>query len=213
MKYKANSGCHSIYSLQFHYVACVKYRHKIMLNNIPNRLKEINNSVAKKFGIEIIKENEKGLFRIKQQKLLKKRKKEDIYLKAVHSQVLQDVLFRVEKAFALFFVRLKVKDGKAGYPRYKSYNRYDSFTYSQQPGFKFTDKGLKLSKIGIVKIKLHRPTQGEAKTCTIKREIDRCYACFSCQVNFPIKSIPQRAIGQGLPESTPLEIANRQSLN
>ena len=144
---------------------------------------------------EYYQEKGKGLSRIKQQKLLKERKKEDICLKAVHSQVLQDVLFRVEKAFALFFVRLKVKDGKAGYPRYKSYNRYDSFTYSQQPGFKFTDKGLKLSKIGIVKIKLHRPTQGEVKTCTIKREIDRWYACFSCQVNFPIKPIPQRAIG------------------
>lgn len=56
MKYKANSGSHSIYSLQFHYIACVKYRHKIMLNKIPNRLKEINNSVAKKFGIEIIEQ-------------------------------------------------------------------------------------------------------------------------------------------------------------
>ncbi len=144
---------------------------------------------------EYYQENKKGLSRIKQQKLLKERKKENIYLKAVHSQVLQDVLFRVEKAFALFFIRLKVKDGKAGYPRYKSYNRYDSFTYSQQPGFKFTDKGLKLSKIGIIKIKLHRPAQGEVKTCTIKREIDRWYACFSCQANFLIKSVPQRTIG------------------
>jgi len=140
-------------------------------------------------------ENGKGLSRIKQQEFLKERKGEDIYLTQVHSQVLQDVLFRVEKAFALLFIRLKTKDGRAGYPRYKSHNRYHSFTYPQQPGFTFTDKGLKLSKIGIIKIKLHRPIQGEIKTCTIKREVDRWYACFSCQVSPSIKSISQKAVG------------------
>lgn len=101
----------------------------------------------------------------------------------------------MEKAFALFFIRLKAKDGKAGYPRYKPYNRYNSFTYPQQPGFKLIDKEFKLSKIGIVKIKLHRPIRGEMKTCTVKREIDRWYVCFSSQINFPIKPAPQRAVG------------------
>ena len=141
------------------------------------------------------KQNGKGLSRVKQQELLKKRKKEDVYLKQVHSQILQDVLFRVEKAFALFFIRLKAKNSKAGYPRYKSYNRYDSFTYPQQPGFKLNGKELKLSKIGIIKIKLHRPIQGEIKTCTIKIEIDRWYACFSASVNLPHKSVVQKAVG------------------
>ena len=140
-------------------------------------------------------ENGKGLSRIKQQEFLKERKGEDIYLTQIHSQVLQDILFRVEKAFALFFIRLKTKDGKAGYPRYKSHNRYHSFTYPQQPGFKLTDKDLKLSKIGLVKIELHRPIQGNIKTCTIKREVDRWYACFSCQVNSLNKLVPQRAVG------------------
>ena len=140
-------------------------------------------------------ENGKGLSRIKQQEFLKERKDEDIYLTQVHSQVLQDVLFRIEKAFTLFFVRLKAQNGKAGYPRYKSRNRYHSFTYPQQPGFTLTDKGLKLSKIGVIKIKLHRPIQGEIKTCTIKREVDRWYACFSCQVNCRNELIPQRAVG------------------
>jgi len=140
-------------------------------------------------------ENGKGLSRIKQQEFLKERKDEDIYLTQVHSQVLQDVLFRIEKAFTLFFVRLKAQNGKAGYPRYKSRNRYHSFTYSQQPGFTLTDKGLKLSKIGVIKIKLHRPIQGEIKTCTIKREVDRWYACFSCQVNSLNKLVPQKAVG------------------
>ena len=56
MRYKTNSGSHSIYCLQFHYISCVKYRHKVIVNKIAKRLKEINNSVAKKFGIEIIEQ-------------------------------------------------------------------------------------------------------------------------------------------------------------
>ena len=41
---------------------------------------------------------------------------------------------------------------------------------------------LKLSKVGEVKIKLHRPLQGVVKTCTIIVKNDKCYACFSCEV-------------------------------
>lgn len=104
--------------------------------------------------------------------------------KQVHSQVLQDVLKRVDKAFQNFFHRLK-SGKKPGYPRYKGYGWYDSFTYPQS-GFSLSDnsKGnqrLKLSKIGNIKVKLHRKIQGTVKTCTIKRELNNWYVCFSCE--------------------------------
>ncbi|PYX83308.1 MAG: transposase, partial [Acidobacteria bacterium] len=38
---------------------------------------------------------------------------------------------------------------------------------------------LSLSKIGNVKIKLHRSLQGEVKTLTLKNENGKWYACFS----------------------------------
>ena len=48
----------------------------------------------------------------------------------MHSQVLQDVLRRVDKTFAAFFRR--VANGETpGYPRFKSTSRYRSFTYPQ----------------------------------------------------------------------------------
>jgi putative transposase len=53
MKYTLDKGNHSIYSLQFHYVACVKYRQKILVGNVADRLKVINLNVAKAFGITI----------------------------------------------------------------------------------------------------------------------------------------------------------------
>lgn len=56
MKYRLDKGNHSVYSLQFHYVACIKYRHKALVDNIPDRLKAINLNVAKAFYIEIIEQ-------------------------------------------------------------------------------------------------------------------------------------------------------------
>ena len=54
MEYRLDKGNHSVYSLQFHYVACVKYRQQVLTGNLADRLKAINLDVAKAFGIEII---------------------------------------------------------------------------------------------------------------------------------------------------------------
>jgi putative transposase len=63
-------------------------------------------------------------------KLLPQWKDEKPELKEVHSQVLQEVVKRVDLAYQAFFRR--VKDGEdPGYPRFKGRDRYDSFTYTQ----------------------------------------------------------------------------------
>lgn len=101
--------------------------------------------------------------------------------KNIHSQVLQDTLRRVDKAFAAFFRRVKNGE-KPGYPRYAGKYRYDSFTYPQA-GFSLThDNRLCLSKIGTIKVKLHREIQGTIKTCTVKREGEHWYVCLACEV-------------------------------
>lgn len=97
----------------------------------------------------------------------------------VHSQVLQDTLQRVDKAFQAFFRRCKTGQ-TPGFPRFRGRPRYDSFTYPQA-GFALNGK-LQLSKVGNIKIKLHRERKGEVKTLTIKRENDNWYACFRCVV-------------------------------
>ncbi len=102
----------------------------------------------------------------------------------IHSQVLQEVILRVDRTFQNFFRNVKAGE-KTGYPRFRGYGWYDSFTYPQS-GFSLSDTSrgnqkLNLSKIGRVKIKLHRAVQGKIKTCTIKRELNRWYVCFSCE--------------------------------
>ena len=118
---------------------------------------------------------------------LKDAKKTTPFLKTVHSQVLQDVLRRLDQTFKNFFRRIKKRE-RAGYPRFKGKYRYDSFTYPQS-GFAldYHHKKLRLSKIGAITIKLHRPipAEGEINTCTIKRDVDHWYACFSVALPNP----------------------------
>lgn len=99
---------------------------------------------------------------------------------ALYSQVLQDVLHRVDKAFKAFFRRVKAGQ-TPGYPRYKSRCRYASLTYPQT-GFGIDAQGkLSLSKIGHLKMVQHRPLKGVIKTCTITTtSTGKWFVCFAC---------------------------------
>lgn len=107
------------------------------------------------------------------------RKKLNPYLSKIHSQVLQDVARRVDKAYKNYFRRVRVGE-TPGYPRFKGKGQYDSFTYPQS-GYSLLNGRLKLSCIGNIKIKLHRPLEGNVKTCTIIRKNDKYYVCFSSE--------------------------------
>lgn len=113
-------------------------------------------------------------------------------LRDVHSQVLQDVLRRVDKAFKAFFQRVR-RHQTPGFPRFQGKNRYDSFTYPQA-GFSLGSR-LQLSKIGNIKIKLHRELKGEVKTLSIKRENGKWYACFSCVVDSELLPARDNSVG------------------
>jgi len=102
-------------------------------------------------------------------------------LRNVFSQVLQNVQERVDLAFQGFFRRVQAGE-KAGYPRFRGYGRSDSFTFKQS-GFELLDHGLYLSKIGKMKIILHRPIEGKVMTLAIQRDaVGNGYACFACEV-------------------------------
>ena len=115
--------------------------------------------------------------------LLPQWKQERPSLNIVYSQVLQDVQCRVDRAFKGFFRRVKNGDKEVGYPRFKGYGRYRSITYPQF-GFGITGDGkLHLSKIGDVKIKLHRPIKGKIKNVTIRcYPVGKWFACFTVEI-------------------------------
>src|SRR6516225_8811795 len=69
----------------------------------------------------------------------------------VHSQVLQDVLKRLDRAFDAFFRRLKAGE-KPGYPRFRSVRRFDSITFpSYGDGCRLTGNRLYVQGIGSLK--------------------------------------------------------------
>lgn len=98
----------------------------------------------------------------------------------VYSQVLQDVLKRLDKAFKAFFRRVKSGE-KPGYPRFQGKGRYDSICYPQS-GFSVSEKTAFFSKIGNIRIRLHRPLEGKVKTATITRECGEWYVSYVCEV-------------------------------
>ena len=111
----------------------------------------------------------------------------------VYSQVLQDVLHRVDRAFAAFFRRVR-RGERAGFPRFRTSRRFDSLTYPQL-GFAVEGHHLHVSKVGAIKIKLHRPIDGTIKTLTIKREAGKWFACFSVEIKLAPLPMSAESIG------------------
>src|SRR5262249_46550577 len=78
----------------------------------------------------------------------------------VHSQVLQDVLARLDTTYQAFFRRV-ANGEQAGFPRFQGRTRYHSFTYKQLGNGASLDNGaLVLSKIGRLAVRWSRPLVG-----------------------------------------------------
>ncbi len=114
---------------------------------------------------------------------------------SIHSQVLQDALFRLEGAFKRFFAG-------GGYPRFKAKGRYRSFTYPQATAFRVLASGtrMRLSGIGNVRIRYHRPLEGVPKAATVIRyPSGRWYVCVACETaGVPTANAPLTGFDLGL---------------
>ncbi len=132
--------------------------------------------------------------RYTQQAYLPKWKKDHLELKAVYSQVLQDVVHRVDLAFKAFFDRVKSGD-TLGFPRLKGEGQYDSITFTQNDSFKVGASTIRLAKIGQVKAKLHRRPWGELKTCTVRRINGKWFACLCQEVEAEHLPPSEEAVG------------------
>jgi len=122
------------------------------------------------------------------------REKKEGRWQGIFSQVSQDVLKRVDKAFKAFFRRVKAGE-KPGYPRFKGRGWYKSFTYPQV-GYKIEGSRLVLSKIGSIRIFKHREVEGKIKTCTIKKDhLGHWYAILVSEIEDIPQVEPKIAIG------------------
>ncbi|NER48571.1 MAG: IS200/IS605 family element transposase accessory protein TnpB [Symploca sp. SIO1A3] len=114
--------------------------------------------------IETYKATGKGLSQSGLNSMLPALKKaqETQWLKDCYSQVLQSVSLNLSRAYQNFF------EGRAQYPRFKSYRHRQSIQYPQK--VKQVNNCLKFpGKVGIVKAKMHRPLDGIIKTVTVSK--------------------------------------------
>ena len=100
----------------------------------------------------------------------------------IHSHLLQVVVDDLDKAFAAFFRRCQAEQ-TPGYPRFKGRNRFRSIGLKEQGnGFKIDSRRLRLTGIGRVAVRWHRPLEGKIKTLRITRKAGKWYASFFCAV-------------------------------
>lgn len=111
----------------------------------------------------------------------------------IHSQILQDVLKRLDKTFKTFFSRVK-RGEKAGFPRFKGKKWFNSFTFPQS-GFRVDCDKLTLSKIGKVKLHLSQNILGKVKTCTIKKEVSGWFVIFTVEATKEVLPKTGKQIG------------------
>jgi putative transposase len=109
-------------------------------------------------------------------------KRENPYATPIHSHILQIVVQDLDKAFQGFFRRIKVGE-TPGYPRFKGRDRFDSFGFKEYGnGFRIDGRRLKVSGIGRVRVRWHRPVEGKIKTLRVIRKAGKWNVSFACEV-------------------------------
>ncbi len=121
----------------------------------------------------------------KQQDALTVAKQSILELSDVQSQVLQDALKRLDKAFRL------MKERGFGFPRFKKYGQYRSFVFPQFKSNPVTGCQIKLPKIGAVPINLHRPIPDGfvVKQVRVVRKASGWYAALILQSDVSVADI------------------------
>ena len=117
------------------------------------------------------------------------------YATPIHSHVLQVVVADLDKAFQNFFRRVKAGE-TPGYPRFKAGNRFHSYGLKEYGnGFKIDGRRLKLSGVGRVRVRWHRPLEGIVKTVRVIRKAGKWFACFACETSPQPLPVTGRDVG------------------
>lgn len=102
------------------------------------------------------------------------------WYKEIHSQVLQEVPKKVEITFERW-LKGDSNGKKSGRPRFKGVGQYKTFTYPQFKRHHFANNKITLSKIGDVKVIVHRPIPVgfDIKTVSVTKKADGYYVTLS----------------------------------
>jgi putative transposase len=117
---------------------------------------------------------------------------ETAWLREMDSQLLQQVLADLERAFVNFFER------RARYPRFKSRKR-DQARFRIPQRVRVVGDRVQVPKIGYVRLRLSRPVEGQTKSATFKQ--DACghwYVSLVAQTQMPLRLVPPPEAAQSV---------------
>jgi putative transposase len=122
--------------------------------------------------------------------LLRDWKKEDrtLFLAEAHSQILQQSLKDLDKAYANFFAK------RANFPRFKKKGVHDAFRYPQ--GFKLDESNSRvyLPKIGWVRYRKSRDTAGTPKQATVSLNAGKWYVAIQTEREIDAPVHPSQSV-------------------
>jgi putative transposase len=120
-----------------------------------------------------------------------KRQPDMAWLKDCHAQMLQAALRNLETAFINFFEK------RTKYPRFKARKRTPHSLCFPQNVTMVDGNTINVPKIGLMRIVIHRPLVGVAKSVTIKQEATGAWwAVFVCHIDRPdVPPTCDRAVG------------------
>ena len=148
-----------------------------------------NKALAMQDGL-LRNENGKMLPKTKLLNLLPEWKAEHAFLRQPHSQILQQSLIDLDRAYQGFFGKLKkIRAGNysegddPGYPRYKKKFVHDSFRFPQ--GFRFENRHIYLPKLGWYRFYRSREVKGTPKNVTVSKDGEHWYVSIQVEQEIP----------------------------
>ena len=117
------------------------------------------------------------------------KKSEAPWLSEADSMALQQSLRDLDKAYKNFFRN----PGKVGFPRFKS-KHASRKSYRTNSITVIDDKHIKLPKLGLVKARISRPTEGRILSATVKQVASGKYYVTVCCTDVPESQMPQGSV-------------------
>ena len=136
-------------------------------------------------------------------------KSERPWYKVVHSQVLQEMVKRVDLAFQRF-IKGDANGKRSGRPRFKKQGRYRTFTYPQMKSDCIQGNWINLPKLGLVKLIQHRPIPDgfSIKNAKVTRKADGWYVGLMLEC----KEVPVLSASPDLSKSVGIDVGLKDFL-
>lgn len=92
-------------------------------------------------------------------------------------------LKRLDDAYCSFFRRLKAKNGKAGFPRFRGSGQWNSFGFHEFVGIQFDGKRLRFKGMPSgIKVHLHRKLPDDIRSCVFVKDYKGWSICFQVSI-------------------------------